>query len=51
MRPDFGRRLERLDASRDRALSLLAPHDPAALNRAPAPGRCVPQVERALSRR
>lgn len=39
MRSDFGRRLERLDASRDRALSLLAPHDPAALNRAPAPGR------------
>jgi hypothetical protein len=39
MRPDFGRRLERLDASRDRAPTLLAPHDPAALNHAPAPGR------------
>jgi hypothetical protein len=39
MRPDFGRRLERLEASRARALSLLAPHDSPALNRAPGPGR------------
>jgi len=36
---DFARRLERLEASRARALSLLAPHDAAALNRSPAPGR------------
>jgi hypothetical protein len=36
---DFARRLERLEASRARALSLLAPHDVAALNRSPAPGR------------
>jgi len=39
VKPDFGRRLERLEASRARALSLLAPHDAAAQNRAPAPGR------------
>jgi hypothetical protein len=39
MRPDFGRRLERLEASRARALSLLARHDSPALNRAPGPGR------------
>ena len=36
---DFARRLEGLEASRARALSLLAPHDVAALNRSPAPGR------------
>ncbi len=39
MSPDLGRRLERLEASRARALSLVAPHAAAALNRAPAPGR------------
>jgi hypothetical protein len=39
MRPVYGTRLERLEASRVRALSLLADHDAAALNRAPAPGR------------
>jgi hypothetical protein len=39
MGPDLGRRLERLETSRARALALLAPHGGAALNRAPAPGR------------
>jgi hypothetical protein len=39
MRPDLGRRLERLEASRARALSLLALHDSPALNRAAGPGR------------
>ncbi len=39
MGPDLGSRLERLEASRARALSLLAPHGAATLNRAPAPGR------------
>jgi hypothetical protein len=36
---DFARRLEGLEASRARALSLLAPHDVVALNLSPAPGR------------
>jgi hypothetical protein len=39
MNPDFGRRLARLEASRALALSLLAPHDVPAQNRAPAAGR------------
>ena len=39
MSPVLGPRLERLEASRARALALLAPHGAAALNRAPAPGR------------
>lgn len=39
MSPDLGRRLERLEASRARALSLVAAHEAAALNRSPAPGR------------
>jgi hypothetical protein len=39
MRPAFASRLERLEASRARALSLLAAHDAAVLNRPPAPGR------------
>lgn len=39
MNPDFRSRLERLEASRARALSLLLPHDATALNRAPGPGR------------
>lgn len=39
MNPRFGPRLERLEASRARAVALLVPHDAAALNRAPAPGR------------
>jgi len=39
MRPDIESRLERLEASRARALSLLAPHDVTVQNRAPAPGR------------
>jgi len=39
MKPDFERRFERLEASRARALSLLAPHDAAAQNGSPAPGR------------
>jgi hypothetical protein len=37
--PALGPRLERLEASRARALALLVPYDAAALNRAPAPGR------------
>jgi hypothetical protein len=39
MSPDLGRRLEDLEASRARALSLLAGRDAASLNRPPAPGR------------
>jgi hypothetical protein len=39
MSPDVGRRLESLEASRARALSLLEGRDAAWLNRAPAPGR------------
>ena len=39
MNPRFGPRLERLEASRARAVALLVPHDASALNRAPAPGR------------
>ena len=39
MRPDLGRRLDRLEASRAHALSLLGSHDVLAQNRAPAPGR------------
>ena len=39
MNPDFGRRLEGLEASRARAMSLLEGQDAAALNRTPAPGR------------
>jgi hypothetical protein len=37
--PGLGRRLERLEASRVRALSIVAAHEAAALNRPPAPGR------------
>ena len=39
MSPGLGRRLERLEASRARALSIVAAHEAAALNRPPAPGR------------
>ena len=39
MSPRFGPRLERLEASRARALALIEPHDATALNHAPAPGR------------
>ena len=39
MNPGLGRRLERLEASRARALSIVAAHEAAALNRPPAPGR------------
>ena len=39
MRPEFARRLEGLEESRALALALLEPHDPAAWNRPPGPGR------------
>ena len=39
MSPDLARRVEKLEASRALALSLLDPHDCEALNRPPAPGR------------
>ena len=39
MSPRLGPRLDRLEASRARALALLVPYDASSLNRAPAPGR------------
>jgi hypothetical protein len=39
LKPDFKRRLEALEASRARVLSLLDGEDATALNRTPAPGR------------